>query len=288
MTVDDAIREFAMASRARQRKQTTLQFYKDQLTPFSNWCKENDVINIEDVTPSLIRQYYASIDPKLSSYTINARARALRSLILFCVDDEIIAKSPMKAAGMPKLRVKKPESFTEEEITTLLKTCRNTRDEAILLVLLDTGMRASELCALNKRSYDPNRSRIEIAAGKNDKPRVAFVGARTARVLGRYFRSEQQAPDEPMFRSQTKERISTSGLRQIIERIAQRAGIEGAHPHKFRHTFATMSLRNGVDIYRLKELMGHSDLKVMLTYLEIVEEDIRAAQKRSNITDRLR
>lgn len=120
------------------------------------------------------------------------------------------------------------------------------RDKAILLVLLDTGVRASELCDLRIADYDHKTGRLHVRHGKFDKSRYVWCGETARKALWRYLaeRGEVKSLD-PLFATRTDQAMDRNNLRHMIQNCANRAGVAGATVHKFRHTFAIIFLRNG-------------------------------------------
>ncbi|MCC6271146.1 MAG: tyrosine-type recombinase/integrase [Microbacteriaceae bacterium] len=201
----------------------------------------------------------------------------------------------------PKYSKKQIEYFTQGEIKSLVSTLdsraewttstgksvqakRSTalRDTAIILTLFDTGIRASELCALVVGDYDPDRGRLHIKHGKGDKARYVVVGNRTQKALWRYLVARPKAkPTDPLFATRGDGHINRNNLRQMLNRIGDNAAVDNVHPHRFRHTFAITFLRNGGNVLLLKELLGHESLQTVLEYVRIAESDIDTGQKYS-------
>lgn len=152
------------------------------------------------------------------------------------------------------------------------------RDKAILFTLLDSGLRAQELCSLTVGDYDSRRGRLHVRHGKGDKSRVVPLGQRSQGAIGDYLESRPKAShSEPLFSTRTGTHIERGNLGNLIERIASRAGVHGAHPHKFRHTFAINFLRAGGNTFLLQVILGHSTLEMTQRYARIAERDINGA-----------
>lgn len=201
----------------------------------------------------------------------------------------------------PKYSKKQVEYFTQDEVKSLVSTIdrgaewitstgktvqskRSTalRDTAVLLALLDTGIRASELCALVVGDYDQDRGRLHIKHGKGDKARYVVVGNRTQKAFWRYLMTRQKAtPTDPLFATRDNGHIGRNNLRKMLNQIGKNAGVDNVHPHRFRHTFAITFLRNGGNVLLLKELLGHESLQTVLEYVRIAESDIDTGQKYS-------
>jgi site-specific recombinase XerD len=154
------------------------------------------------------------------------------------------------------------------------------RNKAIILTLLDTGIRASELCSIKVIDLDFKNKQITVN-GKGDKERVLEISSRTAQLIWRYLitRSSELPDKAPLFAGDFDLPLTRSGLLQLIKRIGKRAGVPNAHPHRFRHTFAINFLRNGGNIYALQELLGHSSLDMVKHYLALSNQDCAAVHR---------
>lgn len=271
---------YILDARARRVKSTTLGVYADRVLPFIRWCSTQGITEAAGVTSAHIRAYFIHLqDRQLASATINGIGRAMRAFFNFLVSDEILTQSPMKKVTIPKVDRTQQPVLTVADVDRLLGACRNRRDEALVLFMVDTGARAFELCALNVGSVDIGTGAVSVRMGKGSKDRTIYIGDRTKRALARYL-VERGTPgtDAPLFISEKGDsRLTDSGLRQTLERLGRTAGIKRASPHTMRRTFAVWSLRSGMSIYHLQALMGHEDLTVLRHYLTLVEQDARDA-----------
>jgi len=167
------------------------------------------------------------------------------------------------------------------------------RDRAIILLLLDTGMRAGELCIPPKRKA-PNTTGLLLknvdlkdlqvkVTGKGDKERILPISPPVAKAIWRYLTTRPDAlPHEPLILSRKGGCLTTDGLIQLIKHLGKRAGVPGSHPHRFRHTFAINLLRNGANAYELQAMLGHTSLEMVKRYLKLAQVDLEAAHKRAS------
>jgi integrase/recombinase XerD len=159
-------------------------------------------------------------------------------------------------------------------------------------VLLDTGLRASELCALNVGDVDLKSGQVRVKHGdpggaKGGKGRVVFLGQTARRSLWRYLATRQDGdePDAPLFLGKWQRRMNKNVLRQLIARLGAKAGVAHAHPHRFRHSFALTYLRSGGDVFTLQALLGHSTLEMVQHYARLAQVDIEHAHRRASPVD---
>ena len=218
-------------------------------------------------------------------------------------DENVVRKLPTPKAPLPVV-----EPFTKEEPTDLTKACHKTcewrtptgkttrwlrstarRDEAVVLLLIDTGLRASELCHLLRKDVDLKQGSIVVRRGKGGVGRIVYLGRRSRRVLWRYLAErEEDDPDEFLFLTQRRRPLTPNQLLQRVKRLGERAGVEGVHPHRFRHTFAIQYLRNGGDVFTLQRLLGHSSLAMVKRYLRLVRDDLKSMHRRASPADNWR
>lgn len=280
---------FMLDRKVRRLTESSLDFYADQIPPFLAWCEAQSVTTLDAVRPAVLRGYLAHLqDRNLADHSIHAAARALRAWLNFCVNEELIAVSPMKKVSMPKLDKRILPAFTEHDVKQLLAAATNSRDKTIVLFLLDSGCRASEFLALDGGDIDAKTGTVRIRLGKGRKDRSAYLGNRTRRALLRYYldRGGQPGEHDPVWTNERSgERLTDSGLRQLLERLGKRASVEHCHPHTFRRTFALWSLRNGMNLYHLQRLMGHADISVLRQYLALVDDDLKDAHAKYGAVD---
>ncbi len=145
--------------------------------------------HINQITATHIRLYYIHLPEKeLSSHTIHTCARAIRAFLNFCVKEDLLDKSPMAKVGLPQRDKLQPNYLTAVEVLKLLAACQTERECSVVLVLLDTGLRATELVNLNGGDIDPTSGAIAVRQGKGRKDRTVFIGNRTRKQLLRYYR----------------------------------------------------------------------------------------------------
>ncbi len=162
----------------------------------------------------------------------------------------------------------------------------------MILVLLDTGLRASELVGLTTDNVNLDDGMLKVY-GKGNKESVVPFGAKVQRTLWKYLQRHRPQPANPLcptlFLTADGNPIITDRLRTIIEKYARKANIEGVRcsPHTFRHTCAISYLRNGGDVFSLQRILGHSSLEIVRIYVNYTETDVRACHRRFSPADNL-
>lgn len=163
------------------------------------------------------------------------------------------------------------------------------RDRAIIVTLLDTGLRAQELCNLLVSDYDPKRGLLSVRHGKGDKARSVFLGDVSRKHLWRYLSARSSpARGAPLFATRAGGHLKAGALRRMIVRLGARCGVHGATLHRFRHTFAINFLRNGGNLFALQDLLGHASLPMVRRYARLAETDLQDAQRRASVADHWR
>ena len=289
-TLVDAYCLFELDNRARRLSPRTVQHYRFHLERFITWSTGRNVATIGDVTPAHLRAYLVHLqDAGDTAWTVHGTARSLRRFFRFLVDEELLTKSPMARVKMPQLPKHIMPAFTAGEVDQLLTVAKTARDRALVLFLLDSGVRASECAALDLKHVDFKSGAVYVRDGKGSKDRIVFVGAKTSKAITKYRMGLRlPAADGPLWLNEEGTRLTADGLRRLLGRMGKAAGVAHCHPHTFRRTFALWSLRAGMDVYRLARLMGHADITVLRQYLDLVTDDVQAAHEAAAIVDRLR
>lgn len=230
--------------------------------------------------------------------TLHTWFRDLHAFCSFCRDEKLTEVHAMANMRAPKLPEDQVQPFTSEQLEALLRATATSacpdRDRALILVLLDSGMRVGELCAL--RIEDTQRTGGQLSVlGKGGKRRKVYLGTKAQRSVQEYLaRCRPGAdPGEPLFTSlggnRRGEGITSSGVQRVIRECGQTAGLTGVRcsPHTLRHTFAVSFLRGGGNLFELQQLMGHADLTVLRRYVALAEDDLARAHREASPADRL-
>lgn len=167
----------------------------------------------------------------------------------------------------------------------MLKAADNDREKTLIYVLLDTGIRAGECVSLVAGDVKWETNSIIIRAGKGEKDRVVYFGAKTARHLIKHMRG-LEGSDLIFCNFYTGKKLTTNGLGQLLRRLGRSVNVH-CTAHKFRRTFAINSIRNGMNIYLLAKLMGHEDITILKPYLDILKTDLQSAHQQFGVVDNL-
>ncbi len=283
---------FMLDCEARRLTTDTLRYYEDRLTAFIRWTETQSVQRVHELTPHHIKAYMIQMQRRnLAGYTLLAAYRAIRRFNNFFIEEGWIAENPMRKLKPPQVDREVRRVFTVAEVQTILVTCQTSRERALVLFLVDTGLRLAEVAALNQQDIDIKLGTVRVVMGKRRKGRVAFMGKRTRKAILRYYLDQWNdakgaGSHTPVWVSQqTHERLTKTGIAQILKRLGRRADVPKVTAHAFRRTHATFALRAGVPVPVLQKTMGHEDLPTLMYYLGLTEDDLRDAHSRFGAVD---
>jgi site-specific recombinase XerD len=204
-------------------------------------------------------------------------------------------QNPVRAVKAPKLPKLKPKALDQEEVERLVDACRGSllprRDKAIILFLLDSGCRASELAGIRDGDVDFERGRARVM-GKGSNERFVYLGRSALSALWLYVNEERpehaRPGDDHLFLLQDGYPMDRNSLRKVFDRRNGEAGVH-ASPHRMRHSAAIAHLRGGMDLLSLQRLLGHESLETTRVYLTaLADEDVERAARRTSPADNWR
>lgn len=292
-TLISAIDAFLADKRASGKSSFTLRFYTQFLTPFQAHFKSLGTA-LEQITPGALRGYFLTLVDSHTQGGVHAAYRTIRAFFHWLEAEEGMPegwKNPIHKVKIEKPDMEPLEPVALDDVNSLLLATKQSdnpsRDKAVVLVLLDTGLRASEFCRLNIDDVDGATGAITIRKSKSHKPRSVFISRITRRAVRAYLKTRRDNCPA-LFVTRFSERLGYPGLREIIRRLARSAHLEHAPSlHAFRRAFALNFLRAGGNVFDLQRLMGHSDLSVLKRYLAQDDTDSRNAHSRFSPVDRL-
>jgi site-specific recombinase XerD len=286
---------FLLDRKAQGFSPKTLKFYESELRLFLEYLKAQDVLETEAITPTHLRAYLLHLGERRNPGGLHCTYRAVKTFLRW-YEAEYEPEdwtNPIRKVNAPKLTLEPLQPANIAHVKAMLDTCKRRtfagdRDRAILLALLDSGLRASELLALNLGDLSLETGALVVHRGKGGKFRTAFLEPKAQRAMLDYLRHRQDlAHASPLWVTRGGDCLTYWGLRQILRRRAERAGVPAPSPRDFRRAFALIALRNGVDLISLQRLLGQSDLSVIRRYLAQTEGDLQAAHAKASPVDRM-
>jgi len=237
----------------------TIEWYQYTLGPLAESLGDRPV---DQVTTADIEQFLASQAPGRSPRTLQSFYTATVALCNWALQRGHLATNPTIPIHPPdpnRHRRRIPDYFSDAQVRALLAACDIRRDRAILLVLLDCGLRRNELLGLDVEDVDFNAGFL-LVHGKGDKDRYVPIGSRALASLREYLLGHPGRG--ALFLNRAHRRLQAGGLRSMLGRIKSRARLQcRVHPHKFRHTFARAYLQRG-DLESLRAILGHEDIRL--------------------------
>lgn len=322
ISLKKALLGFVQAKEAEALSPRTIETYRRQL---ECWIDHAGDRSVSEVDTQALRAYLAYLRTEYVPKRITGRThplspKTLRNVYITLASfftwlgEEFALPNPLKAIPAPKYQEAEVAPFTQAEVEAMLKAVEysretNTRDgrrftarrptanrdRAVILVLLDTGLRASELCALNIGDVDQRSGKVDVKHGqeggaKGGKGRHVYLGKVARRALWRYLlmREDVNDPKAPLFTLANDRRMRKTALLLLIKRLGAKVGIQKCYPHRYRHTFAITYLRSGGDIFTLQKLLGHSSLDMVKHYARIAQVDVEQAHRRASPADNWR
>lgn len=254
-------------------------------------------LTLEDVTTERMQGFVSELLDTRAKATAQIRSRRMRTFFNWLVQTGEIAESPMLNMRDLKVPLRPPPVLDEDQLKRLVQACYgdlfvDIRDAAIIRLLIDTGLRRTELAAIRAIDIDWKQDSIMIR-GKGGRFRHVWFGVKTRTAMERYNRERQkrtQYNSEGFWLSRRlhKTPFGAMAVAHIVNRRCYKAGIEGVSPHTFRHTFAHHFLANGGGEQELMIMGGWSAVETVRRYTALLAADrARDAQKRHSLGDRI-
>lgn len=299
LNLAQAVDGFLLHIHARRLAAGTITAYTRRLAKFIAFIGEETLL--DDITALDIERYFAA--QTCSKATLHSYHNTLSALWTWATgfDPPLAGKHILHQVTRPKPEKRVIEPFTKTDIKAMLQATRYStdyrrpgqritrqrlpdaeRNEAIILTLLDTGLRCSELCAITIAQTDLKRERIKVM-GKGAKERTVRIDSRTATAIWKYLTTRPNVnAGDPLFSTDRNTHIDRHNLYDMLHQVGERAGVPNVHPHRFRHTFAIQFLRNGGNIYALKMILGHETLDMVQRYLKLAQIDLDESHRQAS------
>ena len=297
ITFSQAVAGYELAALARRLSPHTLLDYFNTYHKFQAFLVDDPLI--ASITPPQVQSFLAG--QAVSKKTLLNYHTGLSALWTWCQAEGLVVESILKRVQRPRPEKRAIVPYTLDDVRAMLTSLATTplysrpgyrdsshtvphavRNRAIILLLVDTGIRSTELCDLETHQVDLKNRRVTVF-GKGSKERYIPISPATGQAIWRYLSERKDDPvGDRLFTTRDGHPLDYSQLLHAMRAIGRRAGLRHVNVHRFRHTFAINFLRNGGDPYSLQIMLGHSTMEMVKTYLAIAQSDLDANHRRAS------
>ncbi len=311
ITIGELVERYTVSNQADGKSPKTIAWYRDILTQFLRYLKVNGYqCTLSTFNIDIIRGYvlflrrrprfqgHPFISQKgdlLSHKTVQCHVRVLKAFSTWLYEEEYTTLNRLRNLKLPKATIRIMEPLTPQEIKKVVssinrKSYSGERNHAVLMTLLDSGLRASELASITLNNVNLRDGYIRIT-GKGDKERIVPIGKFVRMEIMHYIekvRPQAYGSDcNNLFLSQGSKPMTLNTVKMVFSKLARSSGINRLHAHLCRHTFAVNYLLNGGDIFSLREILGHTTLEMVNHYLHFTRAQITDQHRKYSPMDKL-
>jgi len=273
----------------------TITSYKNDLKQFAQFLTETGINALDDVTEKDCRKFVSNLSRgSYSKTSINRKITAIRSLYNFLLKREVVLINPAKRITYLKKEKKLPTFVEEKKMNELLDSndifgddFEGVRDRLIIELLYCTGIRLSELIALQVKDADLKRQEIKVT-GKRKKQRLIPLQKDIRSLLEIYLkkRSDMSCSNQSLFVTKNGKKAYSKLVYRVVNRyLALITTLQKKSPHVLRHSFATHMLNKGADLNAVKEILGHANLSATEVYTHNTFDKIKSIYKQAHPRD---
>lgn len=277
--ITEAFERFQHNNELKNLSPVTIQANKDKFKKFKKFL-DNENFLIEDINKNVVNDYILSLkseDIKISS--VNIYLKYLRIFLYWSMTNGYCRKFDITLLKEDEI-IKTP--YTEEQLKVLLKkpdtnkcTFVQYRNWVIVNFLLATGVRRNTLVNIIIDDLDLENDLIKLSTVKNRKQQLIPMGKAIKDILTEYLTFRDGNKVDILFCSATGTKLTPEGLNKAIREFNYKRGIEDTGLHKFRRTFATMAVKNGIDTFKLQKLLSHKSIKTTQKYVSLTIDDLQ-------------
>ena len=269
---------FSQLKYEKRASENTLKNYQRDLKRLMLFCDKNNIQNWQNIQQSDIRNHIATRHRQgLAANSLHRELSAIRSFFKFLQKQKIITNNPVQHIQAPKGQKKLPKTLDVDQITGFLEAGADSlleiRDLAIFELFYSSGLRLSELTALNQDSIDLNDKTLIVSQGKGGKSRLLPIGSKAISAIKNWLPLRRQITPEnqsALFVSKKGQRLSQRSVQLRLTNWCKKKGLsQQIHPHMLRHSFASHMLESSQDLRAVQELLGHSNISTTQVYTHL-------------------
>ncbi|MFC1950081.1 tyrosine-type recombinase/integrase [Chloroflexota bacterium] len=265
---------FILSYKLDGKSPLTIDSHQQKLSRFLDYLEKHPY---EAITTTVVRNFlgYVRETYNLEPSTVQRYLITLKAFWRWAIEEGFAVDNPTARIRLAKPQQKVVKGLSPDQLQVLLSALKDmgfedARNKAIVLILLDCGLRVSELANLRLEDVDMNRGILTVM-GKGSKQRLARMGLKTQKALWRYMML-RESPVSWLWLNQCGGRLTANGIQQMIRKLGKKLGIS-LHPHLLRHTFAISFLRNGANTFECQYALGHSSLEMTRRYCQALNFD---------------
>lgn len=242
----------------------TVENYSDHLSRFLKFAPEE----LEALQPDTIRKYIIHLrDEKIRNVTINTYMRSVKVFTRWLYEEGYLETNVSKGVKLPRPDPKIKKPLSAEEVKIIIRELYSPRDRIIFRLMLDAGLRESEVCNLKYSDIDLENNLIMIRSSKFNRNRIVPLCPRLKLWLNYY-----KSGSDYIVLDKSGNQLTTEAIKQLFSKLKKRTGITRVHAHLCRHTFATSYMMGGGNLEKLRVMLGHADYNATKMYLQLAAE----------------
>lgn len=272
---EEFLAAFLSAKEIEGRSEKTLAHYKYSLDKLFHYLN----VPIRSITVFQIRGYLSSEKSRgISDKTLENMRSIFCGFFGWLHKEGLLPQNPCANLAPIKCAKKVRTPYNDTDIARLEEHCANLRDKALIQLMLSTGCRISEICALNRSDIDFHSKECTVL-GKGNKERTVFLNDLAIMRIRDYLESRRDS-SVALFAGRGTDRITPGGVRRMLTVLSEQANVTNVHPHRFRRTLATNLINHGMPIQDVASILGHDKLDTTMTYVYSTKEDVHNSYRK--------
>lgn len=274
----------------------TTSAYRNDLTQFKDYLAERKPSSFgwKGIKKDEIVGYILHLkEREYASSTVARKVAAVKSFFHFLLSEGLVPDDPTASLDTPRVQKYLPRALSRDDVDRLLEapgtsdSAKASRDRALMELLYASGMRASEIVALNLEDVDLAQGTVRCL-GKGEKERVLPIHQRAVLALREYLetgrsRRVRYSVEPALFLNNRGQRLTRQGLWLIIKAYVDQAGLSATvTPHTLRHSFASHLLSGGADLRNVQELLGHANISTTQVYTHVADDRLRQSHRQAH------